>query len=342
VPSAKDILLLMLALIGVLFCLFWARKLTQRGEWRWPTLYQSFVGLLTDFFDTLGIGSFATTTALYRPGRIVADENLPGTLTVGHMLPTVIQAFIYITIVEVDPTTLVSMIAASVLGAWLGAGVVTRLPRRGVQIGMGIALLAAATLILCRLLGVLPDPKSGDVIGLDWGMLGIAVACNFVIGALMTIGVGAYAPILILVSLLGMNEKTAFPIMMGSCAFLMPVSGARFILAGRYDARAALGLTLGGVPAVLVAAFIVKELPLYYVRWGVVAIVVFTAISMLYSAWTERKTVGMEMSEEQSSSWLGRWTGWGRSGVKKADDALTDRADGEKEGRIKPEERQAP
>src|SRR5207248_252461 len=83
-----------------------------------------------DFLDTLGIGSFATTTTLYRPFGVVADENLPGTLNVGHILPTVTQALIYVSVIEVDPTTLVAMIAASVLGAWLGAGVVTRLPRR--------------------------------------------------------------------------------------------------------------------------------------------------------------------------------------------------------------------
>jgi uncharacterized membrane protein YfcA len=322
VPSPKDVLLILLGLLAVAFCAFWARELTRRGEWRWPTPYQILVGVITDFFDTLGIGSFATTTTMYRPWRMVADENLPGTLTVGHILPTVVQAVIYVNIVKVDPTTLVTMIAASVLGAWLGAGVVTRLPRRGVQFGMGTALLVAAALILGRLLKVFPDPEVGDVIGLDWGLLAVALACNFVIGALMTIGIGAYAPILILVSLLGMNEKTAFPIMMGSCAFLMPVSGARFIRAGRYDSRAAFGLTLGGIPAVLVAAFIVKEMPLDYVRWGVVAIVAFTAVSMLWSAWRERKA-GAENVVEGSPSVLARWKDRSRSTeVKETDKTL--------------------
>ena len=93
-------------------------------------------------------------------------------------------------------------------------------------------------------------------------LLVIAVGCNFVLGALMTLGVGLYAPCLILVSLLGMNPIAAFPIMMGSCAFLMPVAGLRFIAAQSYDARASLGLAIGGIPGVLIAAFIVKQLPL--------------------------------------------------------------------------------
>ena len=100
----------------------------------------------------------------------------------------------------------------------------------------------------------------------------------------MMIGVGAYAPIMIMVSLLGMNQKAAFPLMMGSCAILMPVASYRFISSGKYDARAALGLTLLGLPGVAIAAWIVKELPLVYVSWLVVVVVIYTAVTMLYSA----------------------------------------------------------
>lgn len=244
--------------------------------------YYAFVGFVTDFMDTLGIGSFATTTTLFRLRNAVDDEKIPGTLNVGHALPTIAQAFIYITIVEIEIETLWLLIAASVLGSWLGAGVVTRLPRRGIQIGMGVALIAAAGLILGRLLKLFPE--GGDALGLDGSRLAIAFAGNFLFGALMTIGVGAYAPIMVMVSLLGMNPKSAFPLMMGSCAFLMPIASARFVRAGKYDAPAALGLTLFGIPAVLLAAFIVKELPLDVVRWLVIVVVLYTATSMLWAA----------------------------------------------------------
>jgi uncharacterized membrane protein YfcA len=114
--------------------------------------------------------------------------------------------------------------------------------------------------------------------------LAIGLVGNFALGALMTVGVGLYAPCLILVSMLGMNPTAAFPIMMGSCAFLMPVASTRFIKAERYDPKAALGLLVGGIPAVLIAAFIVKSLPLGVVRWLVIVVVVFTAITMLRAA----------------------------------------------------------
>lgn len=251
-----------------------------------PTPRQGGIGFITNFFDTLGIGSFATTTSFFRLWRVVPDRVIPGTLNVGHTLPTITQAFIYIAIIEVDMTTLILMIAASVAGAWLGAGIVAGWPRRKVQIGMGIALLVAATLMLMTQLKLFPH--GGDTLGLESVRLWTGLAGNFMLGALMSLGIGLYAPCLILVSLLGMAPTAAFPIMMGSCAFLMPVGSARFIRRGSYSLQASIGLALGGVPAVLIAAFIVKSLPLDAVRWLVVVVVVYTATAMLRTALTER------------------------------------------------------
>jgi uncharacterized membrane protein YfcA len=237
------------------------------------------VGFLANFLDTLGIGSFATTTSIVRHWRMVRDERLPGTLNAGHTLPTIVQAFIYTKIVPVDARTLILMIAGAVLGAWLGAGLVAGWPRRRVQIGMGVALAAAAALMLLAQLNLVPS--GGDLLRLEGTRLALGVAGNVVLGALMTIGIGLYAPCMILVSLLGMNPTAAFPIMMGSCAFLMPVASARFIRARSFDPRAVLGFLLGGIPAVLVAAFIVRSLPLGAVRWLVIVVVLYTAVNLL-------------------------------------------------------------
>jgi len=247
-----------------------------------PGLADGAIGFVANFFDTLGIGSFATTTAMFKLRRKPPDELIPGTLNAGNALPTVSEALIFITAVTVDLTTLISMIAAAVLGAWLGVGVVARLPRRAIQVGMGVALFISALLFLSRNLGWMPG--GGDALGLHDGSLLFAIGVNFVLGALMMLGVGLYAPCLILVSLLGMNPLAAFPIMMGACAFLMPIGGARFIRVNRYSLRAALGLTLGGIPGVLTAAFVVKSLPMVWLRWLVTFVVLYAAILMLHSA----------------------------------------------------------
>ncbi|HSY08984.1 MAG TPA: sulfite exporter TauE/SafE family protein [Steroidobacteraceae bacterium] len=249
---------------------------------RAPSPTDLATGFVTNFFDTLGIGSFAPTTAIFKLRHRVADESIPGTLNAGHALPTIAQALIFISTVTVDLTTLIGMIAAAVLGAWLGVGIVARLPRRVIQVGMGVALLISALLFMAKALHWIPG--GGNSLALHGPYLAFAIGTSFLLGALMMIGVGLYAPCLILVSLLGMSPLAAFPIMMGACAFLMPVGGARFIRTGCYSARAALGLTLGGIPGVLVAAFVVKSLPIDWLRWLVILVVLYAAALMLLSA----------------------------------------------------------
>ena len=255
---------------------------------RFPTPLQIAVGAVTNFLDTLGIGSFATTTTVFRLRRMVPDRIIPGTLNAGHTLPTIVQAFIYTSIIPVDVLTLVSMIGAAVLGAWLGAGVVAKWPKRKVQIGMGAALLAAAVFMFMRQLNLFP--AGSEEIGVRGAKLAIAIGGNFMLGALMTLGIGLYAPCMILVSLLGMSERTAFPIMMGSCAFLMPVGSLRFIREQSYSLRNALGLAIGGIPGVWIAAKIVRSLDLSTVRWLVIVVVVYTAVTMLWSAASEHRS----------------------------------------------------
>jgi len=288
--NAIHTLLLALAVVGAGFIGLWTKAIlavrrdpaarqTAAGDTTPPGPVYIGIGAVTNFFDTLGIGSFATTTTIYRLRKLIDDKLIPGTLNVGHALPTVTQALIYTTIIQVDILTLITMIVAAVLGSWLGAGVVCRWSKRKVQIGMGAALLAAATLMLMTQLKLFP--AGGDTRGVRGTLLAAALVGNFVLGALMTLGIGLYAPCMILVSLLGMNPKAAFPIMMCSCAFLMPAASMKFIREKQYSQRAALGLAIGGVPGVLLAAYIVKSLPLSVVRWMVIAIVVYTAIHLI-------------------------------------------------------------
>jgi uncharacterized membrane protein YfcA len=287
VPT-KLLLLAALVTLTAVFLIIWlvAVRRTHPRDGVAPSARQLGIGFVTNFWDTFGIGSFATTTAAFKFWKIVRDEQIPGTLNVGHTVPTVIQALVFIAAIHVEALTLTLMIAAACTGAWFGAGIVSRLARRRVQIGMGIALLGAAAIVLAQLLTLVPG---GEAVGLTGTKLAIAVATNLVLGALMTLGVGLYAPCMVLVSVLGMNPAVAFPIMMGSCAFLMPVAGLRFIRRRAYDVRAALGLTVGGPAAVLLAIWLLTSLPTTLVRGLVFVVIVYNSITMLRSAATEKR-----------------------------------------------------
>jgi uncharacterized membrane protein YfcA len=312
--TPKYVLLLALLAFTAWFIWMWVRlsaksKPNVPGE-KSHTWYHSVVAFVLCFFDTLGVGNFATTTAAFKFRGSVPDEKIPGTLNVGYVMQTVAQALIYITIIDVDISTLILMIAAAVVGAWLGAGIVSQWPRRKIQIGMGGCLLGASAVIALQIVGNykpaaeflagnFPALRStveqiqhlfagGQAQALEGARLGLGLAGNFLLGALMTLGIGLYAPCLMMVSLLGMNPTAAFPIMMGSCAFLMPVGGIRFIKAGSYAPWTSVVMSIAGIPAVLIAAYIVKQLEVNQVRALVLFVVLYTAATMLRSAFKEK------------------------------------------------------
>lgn len=288
--SARDWLFIALAVVtaGYLVVLSKAYK----------ALHISVVSFFANFLDTLGIGSFATTTAAIRQFKLMPDELIPGTLNVGYVIPTVAQAFIYTKLVPVEPMTLMSLIGAAVLGAWLGAGVVARWPRRYIQLVMGVALLVFAAIMFLGQPQIGLLPVGGDALELTGGKLLMGVLGNFVLGALMPAGIGLYGPCMILIYLLGMKPTAAFPIMMGSCAFLMPLASVRLIQKGKYAKEAVVGMLIAGIPAVFIAAFIVKSLDLAKVKWLVVIVVAYTAISLLRAARRERDTASSATAAE--------------------------------------------
>ncbi len=260
------------------------RKRNTFSSTPWPRL--AGTGFITNLLDTLGIGSFAQQTALFKFFKMVDDRIIPGTMNVGNTLATVTQAFIFMSVVSVQPLTLASMSIAAPVGAVLGAGRVAKMSRRKIQLGMGCGLLAIALIILAGLLNWFP--LGGIATGLtDW-KLAVAVVMSFVFGALQTIGVGFYAPCMATVYALGMHPKTAFPIMMTATAMLMAAGSARFVKEDAYDRKAAIALTVFGILGVFIAAFIVKSLPLTVMKWVVLGVVLYTSVWMFISAASNR------------------------------------------------------
>ena len=276
----KAILGLLTSLFGFYYITDAYRNRAAFSSTPWPRLLCT--GFVTDLLDTLGVGNFAQQTALFKFFRMVDDRIIPGTMNVGNALPTITQAFIFMTVVDVQPTTLAAMVAAASVGALLGAGVVSKMSRRRIRLGMGFGLLAVAFVILAGLLGWFP--VGGEATGLTGWKLALATVVIFVFGALQTIGVGFYAPCMATVYTLGMHPKTAFPIMMTSGAMLMAASSARFVKGKAYDPKASVALSISGIIGVLVAAYVVKSLPLTVMKWVVLGAVLYTSVWMFVSA----------------------------------------------------------
>ena len=253
----------------------------QKKHWK----FNLVVGVIANFFDTLGIGSFAGSSAAFKMGKSVDDINIPGTLNVGDTVPVLVEAFLFFGFVELDTLTLVSMIIASVLGSYLMAGVVSKFDRKHVRYAMFIGLFILGTVMLMKVLGIGPFGIMGTALKLRGAKLIIAIVVNFVLGALMSVGVGLYAPCMALCALLGLNVGAAFPVMMGSCAYLMAFgNGPKFIQQGRYDMVASWMQAGGGAVGVILAYTLVSSLPLKVLTIVVVCVVYFTSLMFLHDA----------------------------------------------------------
>lgn len=248
-------------------------------------LKTGLIGFVVNFFDVLGIGAFAPQTALLKFTKQTEDRVLPGTLNVANTIPVLIQALIFITVIEVEPITLILMLVSAAAGAILGAGIVSKMSEKKIRLTMGIALLITAGFMFAGKMQWIQG--GGTAIGLSGSKLIIAVVVNFLLGALMTAGIGLYAPCMAMVFALGLSPQVAFPIMMGSCAFLMPPASIKFIKEGAYNRKAAIGMAVPGIIAVLIAALIVKSLPLDTLRWLVILVIVYTSVVMLRSAYSK-------------------------------------------------------
>lgn len=218
----------------------------------------------------------------------IADRLIPGTLNVAHTIPVLLEAFLFTTAIQVDILTLVLMLVAAALGSYIGAGIISKMDENKIRVVMGIALLVTAVLFFLSHPQVDLFPVGGEAIGLRGVKLVVGVVVNFILGALMTAGIGLYAPCMALVSLLGMNPKVAFPIMMGSCAVLMPVASAKFVKEEMFAKKPSLFIMIAGVIGVIIAAKLVKEMPLDILRWLVIVVVTYTGISMLIAAKKEK------------------------------------------------------
>jgi len=254
-----------------------------------PRAEAVILSLIVNFFDTLGIGSFAPTTAWLKFRKLVPDRLIPPTMLVGLGPPTLAESIIFLLLlgVKVDPILLIGCSVSVLLGGLIGAPLVARTRVWVIQLVVAVALLIAAGLYGLTNLHMMPG--GGTASTLPMTLTIIAIVANFLFGVLLNFGVGNYAPTLVMFSLMGMDPRLVFPIMATGGALTVAGAGARHIAIGEIDMRIVIGLALGGIPAVLVAAFLVKQMPLEMLRWLVIIVVLYAAAIMFRASMIGRK-----------------------------------------------------
>ncbi len=289
--SASTILLIIMWAFAVVFFVVLAKDvIAHKNELDKSKMgYNVLVSAVANFFDTLGIGSYAIATSAWKFNKAVSDDLIPGTLNVAFGIPICVEATITMTRIDVDPLTLVLMIAAAIIGSVIGAKIISKMDIMKIRVVMGVALLIVAAITLCKINAIGPFGMIGTARGLSGAMLAIGVIANFILGVLMTAGIGLYAPCMALVLLLGMSADVAFPIMMGSCAFLCPACGITFIKEGKYQRAATIPMIISGSIGVLIAGFIVTSLPLTLLTYLVCVVMIICALLFFHDARSQNK-----------------------------------------------------
>lgn len=237
------------------------------------------IGGIAYFFNTLGIGSYATSTAMLRATKQINDKHLPGTLNVTSILPELLGSFIFISIIKVDPLTIALMVSATCVGCWIGASIVSKLPEKTICFVISIALFFAASLMLAKQFNLIPSDYTG-AIGFTGMKLIVAVMCSSFIGMLSSMGIGTYALFLALALTLGLDARAAFPIMMSATSLGNGFASVKFIKSGKYDRKATVAMAVVALVGVLVAAYVVKTLPLHILTWVVIGVIYYTGFSL--------------------------------------------------------------
>jgi uncharacterized membrane protein YfcA len=252
-------------------------------------------GAVVNFFDTFGISSFAQTTAWMKFRKMVPDRLIPPTMLAGLTPPAMAQSIIFLILlgVKVDPVLLFGAAMATFAGGVIGAPLVVRARAWIVQAIVAVGLTLAGIAYVIGMLGLMP--VGGTASGLPLGLTIVGIAVSFVLGLLANFGVGNYAPSLVMFSLMGMDPHYCFPIMASGASLMGAGSSMRFIKVPELDLRIVVGLTLGGIPAVLVAALIVKEMDVDVLRYLITVVVFYTAIVMARASlkgYREHRNIG--------------------------------------------------
>ena len=247
-----------------------------------PNLEAVALGAVVNFFDTLGIGSFAPTTAWFKFRKMVPDRLIPQTMLCGLTPPAMAEGIIFLGLINVDPLLLFSCVIAVFAGGLVGVPLVTRARVWIVQAIVAVGLILAAIAYAMTNLNLFP--AGGTANSLPAGLMIVAILANFGFGILANFGVGNYAPTLVMFSLMGMDPRASFPIMAVGASLMGAGSSFQHVRVGQVNLKVVLGLAIGGIPAVLVAAFIVKSMRLEYLRWLVFAVVIYAAAVMIHAA----------------------------------------------------------
>jgi uncharacterized membrane protein YfcA len=246
-----------------------------------------FAGFVANIADTLGLGSFAVVIAFNNRWQFVGDKKLPGTLNAQSVLPAMLQSLLFLNFVEIDIFLLIAFVLAACAGGFLSGLLVSKLEKQTIRLLMSLSFVGIGLLILANQLNLLP--VGGDDTSLSLTKLLIGIPAMMLAGMLPAIGGGIYVPIQVILFLLGLSPLVAFPIMTTAGAIVQSTTAYAFLVKGEVEPQESLILALSGLAGVAVAVPLIAYVNLGQLRWLLLLIVAYNAVTMWMTYQREKK-----------------------------------------------------
>ncbi len=246
-------------------------------------------GVIAFIADTLGVGSFAVNIALSKYFKTFKDDELPALCNGAQVIPGTLESIFFIQIIQVDLTTLITLVLGTCIGGILGGNIITRLSEQKIRLAMIIAFSGIIALLCLKQLGLMPE--DGHLIALDSWKLVLGFFAMIVCGSLTSVGIGLFAMVQGVLFLMGVSPAVAFPIMTTAGAMQQPLTTLVFLKHGKIPLKKTLLLSACGCIGVLISLPIVSHLSINWLHSLLLLIMLYNVITISLTYRRKKNTV---------------------------------------------------
>ncbi|STX30149.1 integral membrane protein [Legionella beliardensis] len=239
-------------------------------------------GIIAFIADTLGIGSFAVNVALAKLLNTFPDDELPAVNNGAQVIPGVIESFFFMKLIDVDLTTLLTLVIGACIGGLIGGTIVSRLSKQAIRLGMMCCFMVIIGLLICHQLRLMPI--GGDLLALHGWKLTVGFIAMIICGGLTSVGIGLFVMVQGILFLLNVSPLIAFPIMTTAGAMQQPLTTLVFLQQNKIPLKKTLILSFAGCLGVLITLQIFTHLTVTWLHSLLLVIMIYNlyAISRAY------------------------------------------------------------
>lgn len=238
----------------------------------------SVSGLVAFIADTLGVGSFAVNVALAKLTGTFKDDEMPAVNNGAQVIPGTIESLFFMHLVDVDLTTLLTLVSGTCIGGLIGGFVVSQLSKQAIRLAMLSCFILIIVLLVAHQFRLLP--VGGELTELHSWKLVIGFFALMVCGALTSVGVGLFVMVQGVLFLMNISPVVAFPIMTIAGAMQQPLTTLVFLQNNKIPLKKTFVLSLSGCLGVFITIPIFTQLTITWLHSLLLCVLIYNVASV--------------------------------------------------------------